>query len=185
MEIRWGRKREIRPSYLPALIAIAKGTGRRLTPICRLKRDDLRLAEGPHGSICWPANTDKGGRETVVPIGPEVRKMIDARLVDRPVIGGAYLFPNPTDPNAPITRHLAYKWFKRAEKLAGLEPIKGGAWHMLRRKWATERKHLPAIDVAAAGGWKGVETLQRVYQQADQETMLHVVLSPAQLREAR
>lgn len=97
----------------------------------------------------------------------------------------AYLFPNPTDPNKPITRHLARSWLLRAEKLAGLDPLKGSLWHAFRRKWATERKHLPAIDVATAGGWKGVETLQRVYQQADQETMLHVVLSPAQLREAR
>lgn len=37
MEIRWLHKREIVPSYLPALIAIAKGTGRRLSAICQLK----------------------------------------------------------------------------------------------------------------------------------------------------
>lgn len=37
-------------------------------------------------------------------------------------------------------------------------------------KWATERKHLPLKDVAAAGGWQDVETLLECYQQPDHET---------------
>ena len=54
-----------------------------------------------------------------------------------------------------------------------------------RRKWATERKHLADVDVAAAGGWKTVLTLKTAYQQADAEGILTVVLKPRQLREAR
>ena len=54
-----------------------------------------------------------------------------------------------------------------------------------RRKWATERKHLPDSDVAAAGGWTNPNTLRLVYQQADQETMLRVVLERGELREAK
>jgi hypothetical protein len=42
-------------------------------------------------------------------------------------------------PEESITRHLADKWLKRAEKLAGLEPQEGSLWHALRRNWATER----------------------------------------------
>ena len=30
-----------------------------------------------------------------------------------------------------------------AEQLAGLKPLDGGDFHAYRRKWATERKHLP------------------------------------------
>lgn len=45
------------------------------------------------------------------------------------------------------------------------------------------RKHLPAPDVAVAGGWAGPETLPWVYQQADPETMLQVVLGCGELRE--
>jgi hypothetical protein len=30
------------------------------------------------------------------------------------------------------------------------------AFDELRRKWATERKHLPDMDVAKAGGWRSV-----------------------------
>jgi hypothetical protein len=49
--------------------------------------------------------------------------------------------------------------------------------------WATERKHLPAADVAAAGGWANASTLQECYQQADSATMLRVVLEAGELRE--
>ena len=56
-------------------------------------------------------------------------------------------------------------------------------WHAYRRGWATSRKHLPDVDVAAAGGWKSTETFRRVYQQPDAETMLKVVLQAAELRE--
>jgi hypothetical protein len=75
--------------------------------------------------------------------------------------------------------------FRKGEELAGLEPPKGSLWHAYRRNWATERKHLPDVDVAAAGGWKTVQTLKSAYQQADAETMLRVVLEAGEVREAR
>ena len=84
-----------------------------------------------------------------------------------------------------MSRHLAAKWLQRAEALAGLESQKGTQWHAYRRKWATERKHLPDVDVAEVGGWKTLEILKTAYQQADPETMLRVVLEPAKLRAVR
>ncbi|HIF23482.1 MAG TPA: hypothetical protein EYQ27_16615 [Gemmatimonadetes bacterium] len=69
--------------------------------------------------------------------------------------------------------------------MAKLEPQKGSLWHAYRRKWATERKHHPDVDVAEAGGWKTIETLKTAYQQADPETMLRVVLEAGELREAQ
>jgi hypothetical protein len=56
-------------------------------------------------------------------------------------------------------------------------------WHPYRRKWATERKHMPDVDVAAAGGWAELTSLKRAYQQADQGTMLQVVQGAGELRE--
>jgi hypothetical protein len=41
------------------------------------------------------------------------------------------------------------------------------------------------VDVAAAGGWKTVQTLKTAYQQADEETMLAVVLDAKELRDRR
>jgi hypothetical protein len=37
--------------------------------------------------------------------------------------------------------------------------------------------------VAVAGGWKETTSLKRAYQQADQQTMLKVVLGAGELRE--
>jgi len=184
MESRWGKRREER-SYLSELLDIVNGTGRRLSPVTKLTYEDLRLDEGPHGMIRWPASTDKMNRETVVPISPAVREAVDRILRDRPGIGAAPLFPSPEDAQQSITRHLADKWIRKAERLAKLEPQKGSLWHAYRRKWATERKHLPDVDVAEAGGWKTVETLKTAYQQADAETMLRVVLEAGELREAK
>jgi hypothetical protein len=47
-----------------------------------------------------------------------------------------------------------------------------------------ERKHLPRADVAAAGGWLNVQTLD-IYDGADDETILAVVEEPRKLRDAR
>ena len=52
-------------------------------------------------------------------------------------------------------------------------------WHAIRRKWATERKGYPVNDVAAAGGWRDVETLLTSYQQVDAETVKEIVLNPS------
>ena len=56
-------------------------------------------------------------------------------------------------------------------------------FHAYRRKWATERKHLPVKDVAEAGGWLDTRSLEQCYQQADEATLLQVVSEPRKLRE--
>jgi hypothetical protein len=65
-----------------------------------------------------------------------------------------------------------------AEEKAGLEHLKGGAWHPFRRKWATERKDLPLVDVKATGGWRDTNTLLTCYQQTDEASMLRVMEAP-------
>ncbi len=119
----------------------------------------------------------------MVPIIHEVRQAVDRVLRERPGIGGAPLFPHPCDPSRPITRYMAARWLRDAEELAELEPQEGSLWHAFRRGWATARKYLPDVDVAAAGGWKETTSLKRAYQQADQDTMLEVVMGAGKLRE--
>jgi integrase len=185
-ERRWNEgKREEQRSYLSELLDIVHGTGRRISAICALTYADLRLNEGPHGSIRWPADTDKMDRETVVPIGPLGRAALDRVMSDRPGIGPLALFPSPLDRKKPIRSELASAWLLQAEKLAKLTKQDASLWHAYRRGWATSRKHLPDVDVAHAGGWTGVEMLKRIYQQPDADTMLKVVLATAELREAK
>jgi len=68
-------------------------------------------------------------------------------------------------------------------RIIRIPKLDGGLWHAYRRKWAIERKHLPLKDVAAAGGWKDVNTLLEVYQQADEESVLAVTSETRKLRE--
>ena len=70
-------------------------------------------------------------------------------------------------------------------KPAGFDPLKGSLWHAYRRKSGSERKHLPDIDVVAAGGWKDTVSLKRSYQQADADTILSVVLGGGDIAHRR
>lgn len=184
MLVTHGGKRRMMRSHLSELLELANGTGRRLSAICALRHQDLQLDQGPHGAILWPAETDKQGRASLIPITSGVRAAVDRAIRTQPLANSTYLFPAPRDPSKPVSRHLADKWLRKAERMAGLEPLNGSLWHAYRRKWATERKHLPATDVAAAGGWAGPESMQRCYQHADQETLLRVVLGAVELMRA-
>ena len=179
-----GRSRREAPTYLLEILDLVNGTGRRISAILALRFEDLKLEQEPHGAIHWPADTDKIGKEWLVPISKEVRAAIDRILVDRPSIGRAYLFPAVNVASKPVAVEVASEWLLEAERLAGVDKQQGTLWHAYRRKWATDRKHLPDVDVAAAGGWTDTATLKQVYQQADQDGMYRVVSEPTVLREA-
>ncbi len=125
------------------------------------------------------------GKEWQAPISAEVCATLQRLLRERPGIGSAPIFPAPWDPTKPVSRYLADRWLRKAEKLAGLEPQRGSLWHAYRRAWVTKRKHLPDVDVAQAGGWSDLRSLKSAYQQVDSETMLRVVTEAAELREVR
>lgn len=181
----WWDGSERQRSYLSELLDLAHGTGRRITAICALRYEDLRLEAKPYGAIRWPAATDKQGRETTAPISPTVRAALDRVLRERPGIGARCLFPSPANPDEPVGTDRVRRWLLKAEGVAGLPKQQGSLWHAFRRGWATARKHHPLTDTAAAGGWSSTETLLRCYQQPDDETMLAVVLGGAELRERK
>jgi integrase len=155
MEVRSRGKPFRQRSYLSEILDLAHDTGRRITAICSLRYQDLRLeprSDAPHGAIRWPEVTDKEGREWIAPISPRVRNALDRVFRDRPGIGPAYIFPCPTDPARPVQYERVRTWLRRAETLANLPNQRGSSFHAYRRAWATARKHLPVTDVAAAGG---------------------------------
>ena len=163
---------------------IENGTGRRLSAVLQLRYENWRPDHGPKGSITWPADTDKLGKEWLAPVNEQVRAAIERIIARRPGIGRAYLFPSPRNRERPVSKDRASQWLKRAEKLAEVPKMDGSLWHAYRRKWSTERKHLPDRDVAAAGGWSDLTSLRTCYQQVDDATLYVVVSQPAELREA-
>ena len=63
------------------------------------------------------------------------------------------------------------RWWKRSEKLAGLEPVKWLGWHPLRRRFATDLKDIPLRDLCDLGGWKDPAAVVICYQQADEDDL--------------
>ena len=58
-------------------------------------------------------------------------------------IGDAAVMPATKDRFPRMSRSLAGDWWKKAERLAGLEPKWGRGRHSLRRKFASDLKDLP------------------------------------------
>jgi integrase len=190
MQVEWsGKRRDVR-CYLADILVLAAETGRRIGAVRQLRVGDLRLGERtavvPYGAICWPAATDKKRKEWSAPISKEVRERLVRLLNERGTLGaGAYLFPAPRNANAPGDRETLAVFLRRAEKAAGVERLAHDAFHGLRRKWRSERRHLPDADVAEAGGWSSIQTMNRAYLQADRYGVLDAVLNPQRLREVQ
>jgi integrase len=161
---------------LPLALVLAEGTGRRLSSFRQLRWSDIDLRGG---TIYWRAEHDKKSYAGEVPMAEEVKQALAEAQQVRPAIGDTPIFPSPGDPTRPCRAEVLDAWLRRAYVLAELVPRKGGMWHPFRRKWATERKGLSPVDVAAAGGWKNPNTPLRIYQQADSATMRAVVSAPA------
>lgn len=140
----------------------------------------------PHGAIYWSSETDKQGLLHVTPITAAMRAELDRYLSINPRIGDVPLFPRPGarmskkdfKPKAveaePMRRDVAARMLLKAEQLAGLPKLVGGMFHPYRRLWVTERNHISAKIVAAAGGWKDPKTLQ-IYEQPDAASVLRAV----------
>ncbi len=176
-DIRTGGQR----SYLRELLILAGYTGRRIGAIVQLRYSDWFPDEATYGVLRWRADSDKLGKEWRAPVAPEVRDAIASLRRERPGVGDAYMYPAPTG-HGHVRVDVTGKWLRKAEKLAGIQHEKGFGWHSFRRMWASKRKHLSLTDVAAAGGWKDTQTLQRCYQHADPDTLEAVLLEGRRLR---
>jgi integrase len=166
-----------------SFLDLIEALGWRVSAICQLRGEDVdrrKRAGAPFGRLHKRGNADKEGADMWIPLPEAARKAID-RL---PVIAG-WLFPAPRRKDKPWRRQHARDLLEAAEAAAELEPLEGGDFHPYRRKWATERKHLPDADVMAAGGWSDSRSLKQSYQQIDDETLLAVVTEPRKLREAK
>jgi integrase len=159
-------------------LILAESTGRRLGSIRQLQWDDIDFE---HSTIRWRAEADKKRRESVVPVPACLLEELRTFRTRLGVIAG-WVFARESDGVAPMDRHLFHRWLTVAERHADLPKLEGGSWHPYRRKWATERKHLPLSDVAEAGGWKDRGTLLECYQQPDADTLLKVMEAGHKLR---
>jgi integrase len=179
----------------PHFLDVIEGTGWRVSGVCALMASDVdrtKKATAPHGTLHKRGDVDKEGTDAWVPMSESVRAAID-RIRElhleagRPVIGDVPLFPSPKagpdTPAKPRSRWHARDLLERAEKLAELTPLAGGDFHPMRRAWASARKNLPLTDVAVAGGWRDLRSLEKCYTLPDEATILRVVTDPTKIRD--
>jgi integrase len=180
---RYGKLKAVAPQLPQAfgvLLDLAWHTGHRIGAILGLRWQDVSFevtGEAPHGTVRWYSATrrDHKKHDHTLPMNAIAREALLTWQKRKAAIGATWVFPSPTDPNKALARWGAKKWLWRAEQLAEVPHLKMGGWHMFRRGWATERKHMPLKDVAAGGGWTDTATVAKCYQHADDETTRRVV----------
>ncbi len=144
-------------------------TGHRIESVRQLKWSDIDLERS---RVLWRADSDKSDYEHETLLTPQAVEALRAAQKDRMAIGDAWVFPAPSDPSQPCSRHLMRDWWIRGVEAAGLEPVKGRGWHSMRRRFANDMKGVvPLKDLCHLGGWKNSQTILTCYQSADEETM--------------
>ncbi len=86
-------------------------------------------------------------------------------------IGDTWVIPAVRDPTRPCPKGTLDKAFCHAAARAGVALPPRARWHSIRRKFATELKHMALKDLCYLGGWKDPKTLLSCYQQPDEEVM--------------
>jgi integrase len=173
----------MKPSYLPELLDLVEATGRRISAICRLWYSDFVRQGGVVTAVRW--RPFKREDEQIVPLSDRGQAAVARILAQRPGLGDVPVFPANRGKGKAIGKRTATDWLSEAERVAGVEHLAGGSFHPYRRKWATERKHLPTVDVMLAGGWKDDRSLKGSYQLADDATVIAVVNEPRKLVEKK
>lgn len=171
------RRGKVRWTRLELALVLVEATGARIGAIRGLRWSDITYSPD---RISWRAEFDKRGRDRTVPIPSELAATLRAFQIRLEGFGDGWLFPNAVG-DAPWPREVFGELLRKAEVKADVEHLRGGLWHPYRRKWATERKDMPLVDVAAAGGWKDHKTLLTCYQHTDESSMLHVMSQPRKL----
>lgn len=149
-------------------LILAHETGHRVGAIRQLQWSHIEL-EGAR--VRWRSEADKIQFDHATPLSKAALGALELAQQHRPAIGAAWVFPSPCDDSRPCSRHLMTNWWKKAERLAEVEAVKGRGWHSLRRKFATEMKDAPLKDLCQLGGWKDPQTVLKCYQTADENRM--------------
>lgn len=151
---------------LPLFLTLVHETGHRRMAVASLRWSDVDI-EGAR--IRWQASADKMRREHVLPVSTVALDALKAERRRLPRIGDGWLFPSPEDATKHVSRHLVRDWWQRLETAAGLERIPGRGFHSLRRKFATDHRARPLVELMALGGWKDPNTLITCYQHPDED----------------
>ncbi len=146
-------------------LVLAHETGHRIGAIRKLQWNDIDI-EGR--TIRWRAEHEKTGYEHRTPATDKAIAALEEAQERNPTSGKAPVLPSTQDPSICVRRWMLDDRWRRAERLAGLEPKRGRGWHSLRRKFASDLMDLPLKVLCQLGGWKDAKTVLRCYQQPNE-----------------
>ncbi len=146
-------------------LVLAHETGHRIGAIRKLQWNDIDI-EGR--TIRWRAEHEKTGYEHRTPMTDAAIAALEEALDRNSASGKVPVLPSTQDPSICVRRWMLDDRWRRAERLAGLEPKRGRGWHSLRRKFASDLMDLPLKVLCQLGGWKDAQTVLRCYQQPDE-----------------
>lgn len=158
---------EVQPLFELALV-LAHDTGHRMNAIRMLRWSDIDL---DRQTIRFQSAHDKSGFEHTVPLVGEAVGLLGRVRAAQRAIGDAWMFPSTRTPGEPVAHATFRKWWRAAEVRAKLAHVPHRGWHSLRRKFASELKHVPLKDLCQLGGWKDASTVLRCYMKPDEATM--------------
>ena len=156
--------REVDWRFRVALV-LGHETGHRIGAIRQLRWSDIDLERGV---VLWRKEHEKSGHEHRTPLTPAAVAILGEARRHSPGIGDVPVLPAPMDPTRSVSHPQTGAWWKKAERLAGLEPRRGRGWHSLRRKFASDLMDQPLKVLCELGGWKTAQTVLQCYQRADQ-----------------
>ena len=155
-------------------LVLAHETGHRIGAICNLRWGDIDL-EGE--TVRWRAEHEKTGYEHATPLTDEAVAVLEEARRMNPGSDNGPVLPATVNPSECMGFPQARFLWKRAERLAGLEPKRGRGWHSLRRKFASDLMDLPLKVLCELGGWKAAKTVLRCYQQPDEAQLRQAIRS--------
>lgn len=157
---------------------------RRITAIQHLTTDAYRTeqrivradrGERPQalefGVVTFPAATDKARKKGEVYLFGRAKERLERLLATPAVRVSGLVFPkddlsSSTPPAEPVTQKFLRRWLRAAEKLAGVEYVKGRSFHGFNRTFASTHD-----DALAASGQAGKrrDTMEAIYEGARPE----------------
>ena len=160
-------------------LVLLEATGKRRSSIIGLKWSDFDFTQR---RVTWRPEHDKKRKTWTVPYPSSFFETV-RDFQRRLGAAGGYLFPRE-DGETHAPRELISQWIRKAEDAAGLPKLPGGTCHPFRRKWRSERRHLPTKAVALAGGWTDLATMERCYDLPDEADILAVTSETNKRRES-
>jgi integrase len=99
----------------------------------------------------------------------EAVAMLSRVRTQQGAIGDAWVFPALRgDRTKAMSANAAMNLFKQLAAAAGIPAGERYGWHSLRRKFASELRHVSLKELTDLGGWKSPATVLTCYVQSDE-----------------